>query len=544
MLKIGPKPSLRKLNISSPVMQNQKGEANTSFTSSSEKAVIAIPRSSTDSPIVLITKFDFKAEHKNEITVGVGEALKLVERKGNGWILVKPIGRLGEAGLIPASYVRIVKMDKENQDPEQDEMWLSRTQSKESSRTTCLSSKHSSNTKIPTPDTHTSDDTDDNYFSFLSSVSSSTSLSAKNSTNPSPKSSVSISVGEPRVATPVEGRVINADICNGRYWYRVDITMNDGKKRHLCRYYQDFYKLHCAALDYLSRTKEEDVVSLLPALPDPIARPDLHTLESILLQRCQSLNIYIFKLVQNKHMLDYGKVLNDWTSPRLGDIELSSDLQLSSEAIQDMLSPIPTKANASSRLGQIAKPQIAKPVLTVKTSVTPPLPAPAQSNFSFYKDRTGSVSSTISQSSATSPRIWPSPIMVSQPTFRSERTSSTPTIHEGHEFDDWLTSPVEPLLIPRRRNFSNPSSPGISQRPVDIKAKVYHNDDIFALRLKFGCRLADVKSSIARRLECSVEKLELYYKDLVQNVFIAMDDDNDLDIAMTQEKLFVEIKLI
>lgn len=510
-----------KLKISSPV-QAIGSSGHSSHPDS-------IPRTSPVATVVLVAEFDFKAENKHELTISAGEVLKLIERKGNGWILVKPVGRLGEVGLIPASYVHAVSMGKEQSTTKIDENCLSK---RNSQKERCLSPKSLSSTSTELLKTRShmknalSDSSEvENHFSFQSAASSaSTTVSPKTS----PKNSISgIPMGE---IVPVSGLVKNAEVSNGRYWYRVDIVMSDGKKRHLCRYYQDFYKLHCALVNHITRCvpkNDEDLNELmakLPSLPDPIARPDLETLQSILLQRCQSLNVYIFKLVQNKSHLNYGKVLTEWARPRLGDIELAGGIELSGDSLHNILDPMPTNTKG-------------KPLLTVKTSVTPPLPQPMGQPMGFYANRTVSGSS---QTSLSSLPAWPSPTLSTGHGFHQEKQVSTPTIHEGQEkgFEDWLTSPVEPLLIPRRRNISVSST-----TRSDIKAKVFHNGDIFALRVLYGCKLSDLKGSIAKRLECDLDALALSYKLLKQDAFFPLEDDKELTMAMDQEKLHIGIKI-
>lgn len=569
----------RRLKISAPIpvdTHNIQGYSMTMDASTTPSpTLMGAPRSCPVPAVILISKFPFKAENRYEISVGVGEAFKLIERKGNGWIVVKPIGRLGDAGLIPASYVRIVSLDSQT-GTKFDEQWLHRSSSMNGEATDSpsrsMTPTNSSHVPSRTPakemgkpmstseiSSQHSDSAEEAHFSFQSTASSSTTAapSPNPSKAPSPKNSiVALPVRATQIPTAVSALVKNADLCGGRYWYRVDVAMSDGKNRHLCRYYQDFYKLHCSMVDHLIKNKSSDedmsdVIAKLPTLPDPIARPDLQTLESILLQRCQALNVYIFKLVQNKHGYDYGDVVSTWISPRHGDVEFRGDLRLSQSSIQDMMGPIPT--NLSNPNTSLDGKAVMKPVLTIKTSVTPPLPALySPQPTTNLKLRSTSMSSLSSQqTSASSPRLWYSPTMPSAPTFMSERSHSTSTIHEGQtaEFDDWLTSPVEPLLIPSAKRKSNNGRNGsissvITQRQLGKKAKVYHQGDIFALKLKHGCQIDDIRASISRRLECGMDSLVLKYRSLVTEEWVRLMDDEDVEMAMDQEKLLIEVMIV
>ncbi|ONH69837.1 Protein scd2/ral3 [Cyberlindnera fabianii] len=533
-----------------------------------------VPRSNPHNSVILITKFDFKAENRHELSVGVGEALKLIERKGNGWILVKPIGRISDPGLIPASYVKIVRMSKERPNSKSDEKWLSQSDSpvpelpshlmnvgkkpsltgvgsqdsptmvgraastSSSANSSLMSSpRERDNTKYSSVDTSSYAECsgsgtcqDNTYFTFQAPYDV--------SLPPSPSSPVSMS----HHAVPISGLVRNANSFNGRYWYRVDITMSDGKKRYLCRYYQDFYKLHCTIIEQLIANvkhgeDEQDLIDQLPALPDPIARPDLTTLSNILLQRCQGLNVYIFKIVRNKPELNYGNVLTDWVKPRLGDLELGPDTQLSNDSIEALLKPISANVNKSSLKTQ----------LTIQTSVTPPLPAPEAPKYYHPSARSASTSSIASfQSSPNSPKVWQSPTMAQSPVFRNERSLSTTTIPEGKEVQqDWMTTPTEPLTIgkPKKRNVSCSSLSEVPENQT-VKVKIYYNDDIFALKFeKEHTGILDVKKSIAKRLECEIDALRLYYKNPVKNYFSPLVDDTDVTSAFEMLKASVKVHI-
>ncbi|CAH2350120.1 hypothetical protein CLIB1423_01S02938 [[Candida] railenensis] len=64
-----------------------------------------------DVNVILVAKFQFVAENSHEISVNKGDILKLLDRPGNGWLLVKFIDKLVKPGLVPATYVEIVLND-------------------------------------------------------------------------------------------------------------------------------------------------------------------------------------------------------------------------------------------------------------------------------------------------------------------------------------------------------------------------------------------------------------------------------------------------
>lgn len=571
------------------------------------------PRSPPEQQVILISKFAFKAESERELSIEPDEALKLIERKGNGWILVKPIGRLGEPGLVPSSYVKIVEMAKNNLNGNIiDDAWLASIdqalitsetkKSGERLQASLHSEKESLKSGTPFLDSESLLSKEGNSTKSLNSPISFESEQhfSFQSTNPmSPDSSFHIDD-----VHPVSGLVKNAACHNGRYWYRVDICMSDGRKKYLCRYYQDFYKLHCSIMDKLRSSLETEVnIQKFPALPDPIPRPDLQTLSSILLQRCQVLNVYIFKVVQNKHKLDYSKILNEWIQPRLGDIEVSAKESLSSEQIEKLLQPLPTnvsnshpsstssnqiKITSSPTEESIPKPipttseapsptipkraisrvplTRARPSLSISTSVTPPLPAPSSQ---YMRTRS---SSNLSSSHIGSPMVWQSPTLPQAPTGRSERSASLPHTHTLQNArrpsytTNFATAPLNEnaghssttaqkhdSFVPG--NFRVTSRKGsvattVVSSPLRsslefVKIKVSANEDIFALKVQRDATLDTIKQSILTRLECDIDHsfVKLYYKHEERNQFVPLVADIELADAFNQQKVLFKVHL-
>lgn len=61
--------------------------------------------------VIVICKHDFLAENKYGLNAHKGDILKVLERPGNGWILVQFIDTVNKYGLIPAKYVDIAVND-------------------------------------------------------------------------------------------------------------------------------------------------------------------------------------------------------------------------------------------------------------------------------------------------------------------------------------------------------------------------------------------------------------------------------------------------
>lgn len=61
--------------------------------------------------VIVICKHGFTAENKYELTTHKGDILKVLERPGNGWLLVQFLDTVNKYGLIPAKYVDIAVND-------------------------------------------------------------------------------------------------------------------------------------------------------------------------------------------------------------------------------------------------------------------------------------------------------------------------------------------------------------------------------------------------------------------------------------------------
>jgi bud emergence protein 1 len=54
-----------------------------------------------------IVRYDFNAQHPDELEAKSGEKVTIIAQSDLKWFVAKPIGRPGEQGLIPVSYVQV-----------------------------------------------------------------------------------------------------------------------------------------------------------------------------------------------------------------------------------------------------------------------------------------------------------------------------------------------------------------------------------------------------------------------------------------------------
>lgn len=98
--------NLKKLSISSPISASPN--------TSPQTASFPVFRSNNAAPVVIFkVNYSFRAESPAELSVNANDYLKLVDRPGNGWLMVQRIDR-NASGLIPALYVEIAVNDVTN----------------------------------------------------------------------------------------------------------------------------------------------------------------------------------------------------------------------------------------------------------------------------------------------------------------------------------------------------------------------------------------------------------------------------------------------
>ncbi|KAI5963545.1 uncharacterized protein KGF55_002425 [Candida pseudojiufengensis] len=263
---------LRSLTISNPTTEDQNNF-----------------QTNLKSNIILITKFTFKSETSNELSIQKGDILKLLDIPSNGWLLVKFIDKLKPPGLVPAQYVDIAINDPINPITLN---WLHSTDSSLSSSNIIKDHKFLN-------------------LQFNKIESKFQTINNK--------------------PYPILVSISNFALFKQRYWYRLDVELSNKSKIYLCRYYQDFYNLHINLLKFLNDIPqedklEEDVDLKLPKLPEPLPTRLKHDENNsaiieveeeeeeninLLLKRCNDLNIYINKLILNKYFQTSMEII-DW----------------------------------------------------------------------------------------------------------------------------------------------------------------------------------------------------------------------------------------
>ncbi|KAI5816931.1 hypothetical protein BZA77DRAFT_246007, partial [Pyronema omphalodes] len=249
-------------------------------------------------PLYGVVLYDFNAERPDELEAKTGEPIIVIAQSNDEWFVAKPIGRLGGPGLIPVEYIEIRDMvtGKAVDDPKaavaragvpKVEEWKKMAaEYKNSSIALGTFDEEGAPTKSPSE------------------------------TNSNRNSRGSLSQG--LLSAPITASVDSYNFENGRYWYMVNATMEDGRSWSLCRFYEDFYDFQIALLDeFKEEAGHTGHPRKLPYMPGPVT----YVTDTISAARKQSLDEYIKKLLSMAPYISKCRLVKLLFAPRPGDVE-------------------------------------------------------------------------------------------------------------------------------------------------------------------------------------------------------------------------------
>lgn len=282
-------------------------------------SALGLMSSNLKSSVILVAKFDFHAETKEELSVSKGDVLKLLDRFSNGWVLVKFIDKVVPPGLVPCLYVDIAVNDPNNPITAQ---WLHQKSGQES------------------------------QSFFDAQVQGMLENNAPLTFNNMPY--------------PLTVTVSHYLTYENRFWYRVDVTYSTGQQGYLCRYYQDFYDLHASLLELYNGVdgKLASEFGKPPKLPEPIPsnKRDSAEQQELFSVRCRQLSTYMSELIKNKRY-QVSSALVDWLDKtyceRPGFV-VDDALNDTNEVISQQILPGSVILASESKLEKVPSPEIRK----------------------------------------------------------------------------------------------------------------------------------------------------------------------------------------
>lgn len=432
------------------------------------------------SPVYGVVQYDFVAEQKDELNVKAGESVIVIAQSNHEWVVCKPIGRLGGPGLIPISFIEIRDVAT-GRPVENTEEFISKSGVPKVDEWKQKLGEYKSKS-IPL-----------GQFEF-------------NNTTPNGPQSISPSrqsqqrgpplspLNSPTTATallPVkEARVEQCSYSIGQYWYWVRATMEDGRQRNLCRYYEDFYDFQITLLSTFpveaGSTARDRIIPFIPGKAKYVT-------DAIAEERKEDLDQYVRELCALPAYIKDHELVKSFFAPREGDVESS---------VPTNMAPQPSMRDIG-RASQLSQ---------------------SQASLNRTSNQT---SQSVSSRSSSSQRAQPAAQIdssIGAGTFPSIGRSDSQT--DLKRKDNYMSFPLD----------SHESSYPARQSTPFIKIKIFFQDDIIVIRTPPDVSYDDLMEKMTERLGNAFRSVR--YRDSLSGDMYDITNDGQLAAAIqSTEKL-------
>ncbi|OLL26431.1 Protein scd2/ral3 [Neolecta irregularis DAH-3] len=445
-------------------------------------------------PLYGVVQYDFVAERPDELDAKAGEAIIVIAQSNHEWFVAKPIGRLGGPGLIPISFIEIRDMatGKPIEDMP-DLIQRAGVPKVEEWKRMAADYKNSSISlgKFDFDQQKTLQQGSPSLVRASANVNSQfnkqrlpTPPSSQYDHRPSSKaSSHGLSDHRPSIGSSTSIRLAAQSAAvdryahdHGRYWFMVRAEMEDGRHRNLCRYYEDFYDLQIALLEEFP--VEAGRTGTQRVLPY-MPGPVTFVNDQITSQRRQDLDFYVREICSLPEYISHGRLICNFFSPREGDVE--------------------------------------------STHITTSMPQPVFARESFQHSARSSVNSESGK--VTGLRI-------------SERPSSRAT--NKASFSSTPSVSIPPAMTRTETVRTNNSSTGSQIQPSFFKIKIFHSDDVIAIRVPLDVTFHQLQDKLMDRLNGRFGMIR--YKDDATGDYVNLLNDEDLSTAKRNSKLILYVQ--
>ncbi|KAL4787579.1 hypothetical protein BJX76DRAFT_301233 [Aspergillus varians] len=433
-----------------------------------------------------IVQYDFQAERPDELDAKSGEAIIVIAQSNPEWFVAKPIGRLGGPGLIPVSFVELRDMQSGQAvtDPldavrragvPKVEEWKKMTAEYKNSSITLgkieagggsmqSSASGMERTSVRQSADHMSHMSQNGQpMAFHNRNTSKASLAQQSMHQHQPSQSL-----QPLVA-PVTASIPRYCFDNDKYWYIIEVKMEDGRCWELSRYYHDFYDFQIALLtQFEEEAGNRGKPRTLPFMPGPVA----HVTDAISDGRRHNLDEYIKNLLSMPQHITRCALVRQLFAPRPGDFEIDpgafgEEVRFSGGSHQ----------SSGQELSPSASRQSSQP------HMNPP----------------------------------------------SERNSHSHShSHQRSHPSNSLTNGNPPPMIRQQSSLTQVST---NSSIAALKVKVFFQDDLIAIRVPGDINAQQLKEKLKDRLKIN-DEIVVQYKDEPSGTFVELVDDNDLDTAI------------
>ncbi|KAM5432476.1 bud emergence protein 1 [Microsporum canis] len=437
-----------------------------------------------------IVMYDFNAERPDELDAKAGEAIIVIAQSNPEWFVAKPIGRLGGPGLIPVSFIEIRDMStgKSAADPLEAvrragvprvEEWKKMTAEYKNSSISLGKFENGAQQAAAELE--------------RMNLNSRSNVHQRNPSKGYPQQQHQ-QQQHYQVPIPVQASIPRYCFDNDKYWYIVEVQMEDGRWWELSRYYHDFYDFQIALL---SKFEEEagnrGGQRTLPFMPGPVTQ----VTNAISNSRRQSLDEYVKQLLAMPPHISRCQLVRQLFAPRPGDFEID-----------------PTVMSDDYRLS-----------------------TGSQQSSGHNPSRTASRQSSQGQMNAASQGYHPS----QRPTHQRNQGSIS---HQPQQLLQQQQQQQQPPPMSRQgSSFNSNSNQMPSQNPGAIKIKVFFQDDIIVIRVPDDISLRQLIDKLRDRLK--VDAMVVRYKDEPSNSFVELLNDADLETAIRRNaKLMLYVSTV
>lgn len=286
---------------------------------------------------------------------------------------------------------------------------------------------------------------------------------------------------------PATASVDDYNFENGRYWYLLNCTMDDGRHWSLCRFYEDFYDCQIALLKAFPEEAGQTTkaVRTLPFMPGPVT----FVTDSISSARRASLDEYVKKLLEMPPHISKCALIRELFTPRPNDVENAYP--------------------AANRVSQASYPQQRNSALSQLSSDSSREPSRQSSAANLNGSTPGGLG------------------------VGSQRNSGgrQNSIGQAHQVHMRAVSDLQPA-----RMIRNESSQSSAQQSF-VKVKISYQDDLIAIRLPRDVTFVQLQDKLQERLGTEIKSIQ--YKEEQSGTYYDILSDHDLKTAFARNQKLV-----
>lgn len=496
-----------------------------------------------------VVLYDFVAERSDELQAKAGESIIIIAKSNEEWFVAKPIGRLGGPGLIPVAFIEVRDIGTNKPVENLDEA-IRRANVPRVEEWKRLAAEYKASS-IPL-----------GKIDDLANVNNAPSVTEQlqslhlNGQSEYDQQDQPQQQQQQPYFNDQEPFVVSASVeryafDNDRYWYLVVAKLSNGRFRNLCRYYQDFYDFQINLLDeFPDEAGRTGKIRTLPFMPGPLT----YVNDSISSQRRANLDDYVRNLTLMPEYISRSPIVQQLFAIRTGDIETSNPASAmphppnrTSNEIGD--SPAVSQSSPSNQSSAVSLEQQQYEHQQLQQRLQDhQYENQLQSSQRYYQEqsqeqphqRQNSQSHLDVQppESPTSTRSQGSHIShASRPSLRSQTLATeNPTVYENIINEETMHSMGSDTVT---RGADAEQEKVLRQKvpEMHVKVKVFHEDDLIALRVPNSISFDALSAKIADRLE--LQGMVLLHKDESSGQLTELKDDNDLSAALGDKQKLV-----